>query len=151
MEIKEELIINLKPYPKNAKKHPKEQIDLIKKSIQEFGFKVPLVIDQAKNIICGHGRYQAAKQLSIESIPCIIAEDLTEEQIRSFRIIDNKVTEMGEWDIDILRGEFNELKINNQDFVFEGFDIESDLYQSDKEYKKPKTKYKECPQCGYQF
>lgn len=119
---------DIKPYEKNAKKHPQEQIEYIKNSIKEFGFRQNLVIDKDNVIIIGHGRLEAAKQLGLEYVPCIKAEDLTEDQIKALRLADNKVAE-SEWDFDFLNEELdNILDIDMTDF---GFDINIDNENDD--------------------
>src|SRR3990167_2454248 len=89
-------VAELKPYPKNAKKHPKKQIEQIAASIKEFGFNQPVVIDKQNIIIVGHGRYEAAKLLKLEEVPTIMV-DLTDEQARAYRLADNKLNE-SDWD-----------------------------------------------------
>lgn len=111
------------PYAKNPRKND-EAADAVAKSIEEFGFKVPIVIDSENNIICGHTRLKAAKKLKIESVPCVIADDLTEEQIKAFRLADNKVGELAEWDFDLLGDELDSIfDIDMSNF---GFDLSLD-------------------------
>lgn len=74
-------------------------------SIKEFGFKVPIVLDKNNVIVCGHTRYEAAKKLKMAAVPCVIADDLTENQIKAYRLADNKVAEFSTWDFDILKDE----------------------------------------------
>ena len=110
----------LTPYAKNPRKND-EAVDAVAKSIEEFGFKVPIVIDSENNIICGHTRLKAAKKLKIDSVPCVIADDLTEEQIKAFRLADNKVGELAEWDFDLLGEELDGIfDIDMSEF---GFDL----------------------------
>ena len=111
----------VRPYDKNSKKHPKEQIDKIKKSIKEFGFNVPIILTKEYEIIAGHGRLLAAKELNLEEIPAIFKEDLSEEQIKAYRIADNKTAE-SEWDYDFLKEEFLDLTEENYDLDLTGFD-----------------------------
>ena len=99
---------DLHPYEKNAKKHPQKQIEHIKNSIKEFGFRQNLVVDKDNIVIIGHGRLEAAKQLKIKEVPCIKAEDLTEEQIKALRLADNKVAE-SEWDFGLLDAELDDI------------------------------------------
>ena len=98
----------IKPYKNNAKKHDKCQIENVAESIKQFGWRQPVVIDKNKVIIIGHCRYEAAKLLGYETIPCNIAEDLTEEQTKKLRLLDNKLNE-SEWDLDLLPLELEEL------------------------------------------
>ena len=75
-------------------------VEYVANSIKEFGFKVPIVLDKNNIIVAGHTRYKAAKLLNITEIPCIIADDLSDEQVKAFRLIDNKAAELASWDID---------------------------------------------------
>ena len=111
---------NLKPYKYNAKDHPEDQIEMIKNSIEEFGFKTPVVVDSNFEIIQGHGRTMASLDLGLRSIPCIIAEDLSEDQVRMLRLADNKVSESG-WLVDVLDIELGDLEMSFDiaDFGFE--------------------------------
>lgn len=114
-------VSDLIPYEKNPRKNDKA-VKYVMKSIGVFGFKVPLVIDKNKVVICGHTRLKAAKKLGLDKVPCIIADDLTDEQIKAFRLADNKVSEQAEWDFDLLDGEINdilELDMGDFGFVFE--------------------------------
>ena len=97
MEIKEIALSELKPYDKNPRKNDKA-VDGVLKSIQDFGFKIPLVVDKDSVIVCGHTRYKAAQKLGFKSLPCIVADDLSEEKIKAFRLVDNKTAELAEWD-----------------------------------------------------
>lgn len=124
MKIEDKIInINIndiKPYKNNVKKHPQEQIKNIIRSIKEYGFNVPIVIDSKKEIICGHGRYLAAKKIGITEIPCIKKDDLTDIQVKSLRIADNKLNET-EWDLDSLKTELDELSLQDYDISLTGF------------------------------
>jgi len=116
-KVKRIPINQLKPYHNNPKEHPEEQIEKIKKSIKEYGFTVPLIVAGNNEVIAGHGRLKAAKELSMDRLPCIKREDLTEEQARGLRIADNKITE-SEWNEEQLAAEFESL--DEDDFT--GFD-----------------------------
>ena len=106
MQIIEKKINELKPYEKNPRKN-ENAVDYVVKSIEEFGFKVPIVIDKNNVIVAGHTRYLAAKKIGMGTVPCIIADDLTDEQIKAFRLADNKVAEFSEWDFDLLNDELD--------------------------------------------
>lgn len=111
----------LKPYEKNAKKHPADQIAHIANSIKEFGFRQPVVVDRDNVIVIGHGRVLAAKNLRLDEVPVVRADDLTDEQIKALRLADNKTNE-SEWDFDLLSGELDEIfELDMSDF---GFDID---------------------------
>lgn len=99
---------NLKPYENNPRKND-DAVKYVAESIKEFGFKVPIVIDKNNVIVAGHTRYKAAKKLKMSEVPCIIADDLTDEQIKAFRLADNKVAEKAEWDFDLLNAELDDI------------------------------------------
>ena len=114
-------INNIKPYKKNPRKN-EEAIPYVMESIKQFGFKNPVILDKDNVIVAGHTRIESAKRLGITEIPCIYADDLTDEQIRAFRLADNKVGEIAEWDIDLLDTELDDiLNIDMSDF---GFDLD---------------------------
>lgn len=127
-EMVEVTVSSLIPYERNAKKHPEEQIEKIKKSIQEFGFISPCLIDKNNRIIAGHGRVEASKQLGIEKIPCVYIEGLTEEQRRAYIIADNRLTELGGWDMEIISEELAELKALDFDISTTGFNIDDIIF-----------------------
>ena len=114
-------INNIKPYKKNPRKNEKA-IPYVMESIKQFGFKNPVILDKNNVIVAGHTRIESAKRLGITEIPCIYADDLTDEQIKAFRLADNKVAEIAEWDIDLLDTELDDiLNIDMSDF---GFDLD---------------------------
>lgn len=132
LEIIYKNIKDLKPYSKNARKNDKA-VKYVAKSIENFGFKVPVIIDKDNVIVCGHTRYKASKKLGYNEIPCIIADDLTEEQIKAFRLADNKVSEKADWDFDLLSDEINDIiDINMEDFGFEFIDYEKNKIDTQK-------------------
>lgn len=113
-------IKELKPYKKNAKKHSKEQVEQIANSIKEFGFTQPVIIDKHNSVVAGHGRILGAKKAGLKQVPTVCLEDLTEEQIKAYRLVDNKLNE-SEWDVELLNEELEELfdsDINMSDFSF---------------------------------
>ena len=116
----------IRPYEKNPRKN-ENAVKYVKESIRQFGFKVPIVIDSNRIIVCGHTRLLAAKSLGLTEVPCIMADDLTDEQIKAFRLADNKVGEFAEWDLDLLGDELNAIAdagdIDMGDF---GFDLSDD-------------------------
>ena len=119
MQIIEKSITEITPYEKNPRKND-EAVEYVANSIKEFGFKVPIVIDKDGVIVAGHTRYKAAQELGLEKLPCIIADDLTEEQVKAFRLADNKVGELAEWDFDLLNDELDGIfDIDMSDFGFE--------------------------------
>lgn len=118
MEIIQKNIEELKPY-KNNPRHNDMAVDAVANSIKEFGFKVPIIIDKNDEIIAGHTRLKAAKQLGLKEVPCIIADDLSDEQIKAFRLADNKVAELADWDLSLLESELK--NIPNIDMMEFGF------------------------------
>lgn len=117
------------PYEKNPRIND-DAVAMVAKSIQEFGFKVPVIVDQDNILVAGHTRVKAAKLLGLESIPVIKADDLTPEKVKAFRLADNKVAEFADWDYGLLENELNEiLNIDMSDFGFE--DLEEQLEGED--------------------
>ena len=108
MEVKNIKTKALKPYSNNPRNNARA-IEPVKESILKFGFKVPLVIDKNNVIVCGHTRFYASKEIGLETVPCIIADDLTDEQINAFRLVDNRTSEFAEWNFDKLAEELSEL------------------------------------------
>lgn len=97
MIIVDKRLTDIRPYENNPRRND-AAVEKVAASIEAFGFKVPVVIDKDGVIVCGHTRVKAAEMLQLETVPCVVADDLTEEQIRAFRIADNKVAEYAEWD-----------------------------------------------------
>lgn len=144
-------INKIKPYKKNPRKNEKA-IPYVMESIKQFGFKNPVILDKDNVIVAGHTRIESAKRLGITEIPCIYADDLTDEQIRAFRLADNKVGEIAEWDIDLLDTELDDiLNIDMSDFGFENIDIDWDNVEdlTTTNYDKPEHNMLECPQCHH--
>lgn len=94
-------IDSLIPYENNPRKNDKA-VKYVAESIKQFGFKIPIIIDKNNVIVAGHTRRKAAKKLKLKEVPCVVADDLTEEEIKAFRVADNKVAEKSEWDFEIL-------------------------------------------------
>ncbi len=117
MKITNKKITELKPYEDNPRIND-HAVEAVANSIKEFGFKVPCVIDKNGVIVAGHTRVKAAKKLGIKTVPCVIADDLTEEQVKAFRLADNKTAEIAEWDFDKLAGELVEIELDMADFGF---------------------------------
>lgn len=133
---------DIRPYEKNPRKND-GAVKYVVQSIKDFGFKVPIVIDKDGVIICGHTRYKAAIRLKLKEVPCITASDLTDEQIKAFRIADNKVSEYAEWDLDLLNEELADIiNINMDDYGFENVleekeEIEDDGFDLDEALQEP--------------
>lgn len=170
MNVQEIKLKDIKPYEKNPRKND-QSVDKVVNSIKEFGFKVPIVIDKHNVIVCGHTRYKAAKKLGLAVVPCVVADDLTEEQIKAYRLADNKVGEDSEWDMDLLGDELDGIfDIDMSDFGFD-FDFEdeagvatsgADQENNQKEYQNTSTEISvddyadenfqhECPRCKFRF
>ena len=165
MEIIERRLNELHPYKNNPRKND-GAVDAVMESIKEFGFKVPIVIDRNDEIVAGHTRYKAAKKLGIKTVPCIIADDLTDEQITAYRLVDNKTQELSNWDFAKLISELRELTedFDMQLFGFGAIDGDEEAGES-----KPKEQtirsggeldlgdfedetFKcTCPSCGFRF
>lgn len=110
MKLKE-----LRPYKNNPRKND-AAVEFVKKSIQEFGYLVPIVIDKNNEIVAGHTRYKALKKLGIQQVPCVVADELTEDQIKAFRIADNSVSDVAEWDIAKLAVEMADISLDLGEF-----------------------------------
>ena len=117
-------IEKLKPYKNNARTHSDEQIEKIAKSMKEFGFINPILVDGNLNVIAGHGRILGAKKLGMKEVPCLFIEDLTEEQKRAYIIADNRLAEDAGWDKELLKIELEDLKNMNFDITLTGFELE---------------------------
>lgn len=115
-------IKDLKPYKKNAKKHNKQQVEQIAQSIKEFGFTQPVLVDSNNCVVAGHGRILGAKKAGLKQVPVVCLDDLTEEQIRAYRLVDNKLNE-SEWDFSLLDEELGVL-LEEVDMSLFGFDTD---------------------------
>ena len=143
----------IKPYEKNPRNND-NAVDAVAASIREFGFKVPIIIDKDNIIVAGHTRYKAAKKLGLKTVPCIKADDLTDEQVKAFRLADNKVAEQAEWDFDLLNEELETITMDMEQF---GFDLPEDEEEIPTEIieddvpdvpEEPKSKYGQVYQLG---
>lgn len=110
------------PYENNPRKND-EAVEYVANSIKEFGFKVPIIVDKDNVIVTGHTRLKAAQELGLEQVPVIYADDLSEEQIKAFRIADNKTSEKAGWDLDKLKIELGDLDFDMSDFGFGDFEL----------------------------
>ena len=153
---KEEIIYKkvseLKLNPNNPRKND-DAVDVIAKSIEKYGFKNPLIIDENNVVWCGNTRLKASKKLKLKEVPCIVANDLTEEQIRELALIDNKSSEIADWDYDLLKEELNVLDLSGfeLDWSLPNDDIDwanvEDLNENT--YDKPTHDMLECPACHH--
>ena len=147
----------LKEYGNNAKKHPKEQIDKIIFSIKEFGFINPIIIDENKEILAGHGRYKAAKKLKMSEVPCIMRLGLTEHKKKAYRLIDN-FTQETEFNAEMVITEIESIEgygIEDLSFKIEELEptVDHELQSRpvDTEVKAIGHKVAVCPECGCEF
>lgn len=131
LNIKYKQINELKPYKKNAKKHNKEQVEQIANSIKEFGFTQPVIIDKHNSVVAGHGRILGAKKAGLKQVPTVCLEELTEEQIKAYRLVDNKLNE-SEWDDVLLVQELEEL--DKEQMKLFGFDFGEHVEEEEKKY-----------------
>ncbi len=122
MKIETIKISEIKPYKNNPRRNDKA-VEIVKRSIKEFGFKNPMLLDQNNEIIAGHTRLKAAIELDYKEVPYIKIEDLTPEQVKAFRIMDNKSSENAQWDNDLLKEEFTELDEAEYDLELTGFEL----------------------------
>lgn len=148
-------IDDLHAYENNPRRIPSQAVKAVAESIRQFGFKVPIIIDKDNVIVGGHTRVLAARELGLEEVPCIVADDLTPEQIRAFRLVDNKTCELTGWDFEKLDMELAELDIDMSDFGFEavGEDIDTGAFFTETgtvEQAEHSGKSREiiCPECG---
>ena len=157
-EVQEVAVSLLKPYENNAKIHGADQIRKLKASIKEFGFLTPCLIDRNYNLIAGHGRVMAASEMGMATVPCVFIEGLTEAQRRAYILADNKLGELGEWDINLLNSELKSLMSSGFNVEVTGFSIDNEIERELNEcveisidsLKDESFKHK-CPECGFMF
>lgn len=161
MKIKNIDIQALVPYSDNPRVN-KDAVDIVKKSLKEFGFQQPIVIDKNNEIVVGHTRFYASLELGFKEVPCLKADNLSEAQVKAYRIMDNKSSEFAQWNFGLLTKElqeiqdedigqlintgYSEAEINNMLGEISAIEIEeSDIPRMDE------TELMECPKCGYKF
>ena len=153
LKVQEMPIEEIREYDGNARKNEKA-VEAVAKSIQAYGFKNPIIVDRNKVIIAGHTRLKAARAIGMEKVPVIKADDLTEEQVKAFRLADNKTAELSEWDFGKLELELDRIDydswlwkyFSDEETEMKTFDAEIDLSDfSDEEFEY------ECPCCGFRF
>lgn len=151
MEIIIKAIEEIHEYENNPRRN-EEAVQYVAESMKEFGFKVPILLDKDGSIVAGHTRIKAARQLGMTEIPCIVADDLTDEQIKAYRIVDNKVAELSGWDFDKLDMELEGLDFNWEDFGFPDAgdnDLYDDAPELEESYREPEVAKLQCPKCGH--
>lgn len=153
MEVHEIKLSHLVEYDNNPRNND-GAVDAVAASIREFGFKVPVIVDGDNVIVAGHTRVKAARKLGMSAVPCIIADDLTPEQIKAFRLADNKTAELAGWNFSKLEKELSSISDQFDMSVF-GFDetedIDIDGFFEDAEQKEKEPNRIQCPHCGEWF
>ena len=159
MKIEQWGIERVKPYDKNPRRNDKA-VEAVAKSIREFGFRQPIVVDSAGVIVVGHTRYKAALKLGLKTVPVHVAADLTPQQARAYRIADNRTNEAAEWDVDLLPIELGELRDGGADMTLLGFsdkelaeylkEFDTDLEDGDGDADEAADTIR-CPKCGHEF
>lgn len=146
MEKKKQIIykkvVELVPYENNPRNND-EVVDYVANSIKQFHFQVPIIIDKDNVVVAGHARLKACKKLGIEEVPCVVADDLTEDQIKAFRIADNKVGEISTWDMEKLGFELADIDIDMSEFGDFGFEDDSDNVDLENKEQKPELEFTE--------
>lgn len=155
MEIINVPIGDIRPYDKNPRRND-AAVEYVAESIDKFGFKVPIILDADNVIVAGHTRWKAAKRLGMDEVPCIVADDLSPEQIKAFRLADNKVAEAAEWDPVLLSEELQELAdmfdVDMSAFGFVDENTVAEALDLDDDQRKDKDKTTcHCPKCGFVF
>lgn len=154
MEVKLVKIAEIKPYDRNPRNND-GAVDAVAASIKEFGWQQPIVVDRDGVIIAGHTRYKAAQKLKCKEVPVVVAENLTDEQVKAYRLADNKTGELAGWDFSALEEELAGLaQIDMSQFGFadpeaEDFDIDHLFIEA--ESKEKEAKEIKCPHCGMYF
>ena len=148
----------VKPYEANPRLNDKA-VEAVVKSIREFGFRQPIVVDTDGVIVVGHTRWKAAKKLGLKTVPVHVAKDLTPEQARAYRLADNKTAERAEWDVELLPIELGQLRDGGFDLKLIGFsdkELAEHLGEYDTDLGDPLDPDDpgatiRCPKCGHEF
>jgi site-specific DNA-methyltransferase (adenine-specific) len=153
VNIVEKRLEEIQPYENNPRRND-AAVPYVAESIRQYGFKVPIVIDKNGVIVAGHTRYLASISLGLETVPCIVADDLTDEQVREFRLVDNKTAEFSSWDFGLLNLELEGIDFEGFDYGFtvnDDFTFE-DMAATEEEPKEEKSEETMvCPHCGKEF
>ena len=159
MKVETRPLAEIKPYEKNPRIND-AAIDAVAASIQQFGWRQPIVVDDAGVIVVGHTRYKAALKLGLKTVPVHVAADLTPQQARAYRLADNRSAENAEWDIDLLPIELGELRDGGADLKLLGFtdkelaeylrEFDTDLDEGDADASEAAETIR-CPKCGHEF
>ena len=163
MQIETIPIRSLVAYENNPKRHPEGQIRALKESLHQFGWTNPVLVDSENVVIAGHGRLEAAAQIGMQTVPVVRISDLTPEQVKAYRIADNRIAELSEWDPFLLAEnlvDLDEIEVGDSGFTPTGFkagEIAKILNRVDPdgstEIREPAKKKGEvvCPRCGHIF
>lgn len=133
MIVKEYPIASVRPYANNPRRNESAVLG-VARSIERFGFKQPIVIDKTNTIVCGHTRYLAAKKLGLKSVPCVCADELSDDDVKAYRLLDNKLGELAEWDSELLSQELAEFVFDFAPFGVD-FEIEEPEEEDEKDVK----------------
>ena len=159
MKVEAKSIDEIKPYENNPRDND-DAVDAVANSIKEFGWQQPIVVDNGGVIIAGHTRYKAAKKLGLKHVPVVVADNLTPDQVKAYRLADNKTAELADWDMDLLNDELDQIRnIDMSDFGFDELDdnqIDTEPKVDDNEelslddFGDDKFEVV-CPKCGFRF
>ena len=154
MQIISKKIEEIKEYENNPRNND-NAVEYVARSIKDFGFKIPIIIDKNNVIVAGHTRYKAAKELNLTEVPCIVADDLTDEQIKAFRLVDNKSAELAEWNLELLNIELENIHdIDMNLYNFELSELLDNVIEDDYEIElpeEPKTKHGDIYKLGNHY
>lgn len=134
MNIREVSIARLREYENNPRNNDLA-VEKVKYSIERFGFLFPVVVDMNYTIVAGHTRVRACRELGIQSVPCIIADELTEDQINLFRLVDNKTSEYSDWDFEKLKNELSlvDLTLDENQLLLDRFELSAEVFDIEAE------------------
>lgn len=154
MQIISKKIEEIKEYENNPRNND-NAVEYVARSIKDFGFKIPIIVDKNNVIVAGHTRYKAAKKLNLTEVPCIVADDLTDEQIKAFRLVDNKSAELAEWNLELLNIELENIHdIDMNLYNFELSELLDNVIEDDYEIElpeEPKTKHGDIYKLGNHY
>jgi site-specific DNA-methyltransferase (adenine-specific) len=153
MQIVEKKLDEIRPYPNNPRNND-GAVDAVAASIRAFGFNVPIIVDASGEIVAGHTRYKAARKLGLETVPVIVADDLTDDQVKALRLADNKVSELSSWDYVMLEDELAEIKMDMEQFGFRSDEEVASISCGGEldleDFADERFDYC-CPECGFMF
>lgn len=159
MKVEAKSIDEIKPYENNPRNND-DAVDAVANSIKRFGWQQPIVVDNDGVIVAGHTRYKAAKKLGLKHVPVVVADNLTPDQVKAYRLADNKTAELADWDMDLLNDELDQIRnIDMSDFGFDELDddqIDTEPKVDDNEELSlddfGDNKFEVvCPKCGFRF